>query len=310
MWNWQCWQCEVGNLGNLDFVTGFTSGPVARPAVARGRRGAYDSAMRHDDDIAFQRAILADPADTTLKLVYADWLQDRDDPRAEFVRAQVEDRPPPNGGLDPAWVAFMTTLALPFEPVTFRQGNPAYVFTEMVGRRGRVAAFESQFCAADAWDEGLLADLAFLTGVEWGRCPYAKLPCDIGGFVCELPDASDPLTAREALAALKVADFRGRGIETFDAIDLLHTGYVPGAANDQIHSDPIRQNMFETRPEGAERTGAHGALKRHVTGRRLWYVLLRQTRAAFTRVTLFTVGRSPYGHRLVGAMLGDASQNW
>jgi uncharacterized protein (TIGR02996 family) len=46
--------------------------------------------MQYDDDIAFQRAILANPADATLKLVYADWLQERDDPRAEFVRLQVE----------------------------------------------------------------------------------------------------------------------------------------------------------------------------------------------------------------------------
>jgi uncharacterized protein (TIGR02996 family) len=46
--------------------------------------------MQSDDDTAFQRAILANPADTTLKLVYADWLQEHDDPRAEFVRLQVE----------------------------------------------------------------------------------------------------------------------------------------------------------------------------------------------------------------------------
>lgn len=46
--------------------------------------------MPFDDDTAFQRAILADPADTTLKLVDADWLQERDDPRAQFVRLQVE----------------------------------------------------------------------------------------------------------------------------------------------------------------------------------------------------------------------------
>lgn len=46
--------------------------------------------MQYDDDIAFQRAILANPADITLKLVYADWLQERDDLRADFVRIQVE----------------------------------------------------------------------------------------------------------------------------------------------------------------------------------------------------------------------------
>jgi uncharacterized protein (TIGR02996 family) len=52
--------------------------------------GVYDPAMQYEDDIAFQRAILASPSDTTLKLVYADWLQERDDPRAEFVRLQVQ----------------------------------------------------------------------------------------------------------------------------------------------------------------------------------------------------------------------------
>jgi uncharacterized protein (TIGR02996 family) len=56
----------------------------------RDRRGGYHSAMPYEDDIAFQRAILANPADTTLKLVYADWLQERADPRAEYLRLQVE----------------------------------------------------------------------------------------------------------------------------------------------------------------------------------------------------------------------------
>src|SRR5438067_9840359 len=102
-------------------------------AVVRGSRGGYDSAMPDEDDIAFQRAILANPADTTLKLVYADWLQERADPRAEFVRLQVQLSGMVDQGsagqlvewlsakgssLDPAWVAFMTTLAQPFEPIT------------------------------------------------------------------------------------------------------------------------------------------------------------------------------------------------
>jgi len=39
----------------------------------------------------FVRAIVAAPDDNTLRLVYADWLQETgDEPRAEFVRAQVE----------------------------------------------------------------------------------------------------------------------------------------------------------------------------------------------------------------------------
>jgi uncharacterized protein (TIGR02996 family) len=34
----------------------------------------------HPDAAAFERAILADPADRTPQLVYADWLDDHDDP--------------------------------------------------------------------------------------------------------------------------------------------------------------------------------------------------------------------------------------
>jgi uncharacterized protein (TIGR02996 family) len=38
------------------------------------------------DDGAFLQAILAAPADDVPRLVYADWLEDRGDPRAEFLR--------------------------------------------------------------------------------------------------------------------------------------------------------------------------------------------------------------------------------
>ena len=38
------------------------------------------------EDEAFVRSVLADPADLTTRLAYADWLDDRADPRADFVR--------------------------------------------------------------------------------------------------------------------------------------------------------------------------------------------------------------------------------
>jgi uncharacterized protein (TIGR02996 family) len=37
---------------------------------------------------AFLRAVLADPDDDEPRLVYADWLEERDDPRGEFIRLQ------------------------------------------------------------------------------------------------------------------------------------------------------------------------------------------------------------------------------
>lgn len=35
------------------------------------------------------QAILDNPEDDALRLVYADWLEERGDPRGEFIRVQV-----------------------------------------------------------------------------------------------------------------------------------------------------------------------------------------------------------------------------
>jgi uncharacterized protein (TIGR02996 family) len=71
------------------------------------------------DDEAFIRRIVDSPGDDTPRLVYADWLDERDDPRGAYLRAEVEwakpwrsnDRPynDPNlwelsTRLDPVWV--------------------------------------------------------------------------------------------------------------------------------------------------------------------------------------------------------------
>jgi uncharacterized protein (TIGR02996 family) len=42
------------------------------------------------EQAAFLRAILAAPEDDVPRLIYADWLDERDDPRGEFIRVQVE----------------------------------------------------------------------------------------------------------------------------------------------------------------------------------------------------------------------------
>ena len=35
------------------------------------------------------RAVLAQPEDEAVRLVYADWLEEQGDPRAEFIRLQI-----------------------------------------------------------------------------------------------------------------------------------------------------------------------------------------------------------------------------
>jgi uncharacterized protein (TIGR02996 family) len=47
------------------------------------------SAPFTDEDRAFLRGILTNPADLTGWLAYADWLDEHDDPRAEYIRLQV-----------------------------------------------------------------------------------------------------------------------------------------------------------------------------------------------------------------------------
>jgi uncharacterized protein (TIGR02996 family) len=44
------------------------------------------------EDKAFLRAILDNPADTTARLVYADWLDDRSDPRGTYLRVEMDLR--------------------------------------------------------------------------------------------------------------------------------------------------------------------------------------------------------------------------
>lgn len=46
--------------------------------------------MTPADEAGFLKAIAADPADETARLAYADWLADRGDPRAEFVRLSAD----------------------------------------------------------------------------------------------------------------------------------------------------------------------------------------------------------------------------
>lgn len=280
--------------------------------------------MRYEpDDIAFQRAVLANPADTTLKLVYADWLQDCGDPRSEFVRRQVQldgmiDLSSTSqaakllaslgADLDPAWVAFMTTLAQPFVPIRFQDAEPGHPFTEPVGHRGRVVVFESQYCTADAWDDGLLADLTFLAGIEWGECCYGAASPPVHGFVCELPARRDPLTGATVLKAVKAADFQSEHIATLDATDIPYPGYHPLTANDEVHTDFHGQKMFGREEDGAEDAGNHGLLKGYVTGK-VWYALLHTGGRPCWIVTLLAVGRSPHGNRLVGAITSQMCHN-
>lgn len=67
-----------------------------------------------EDEAAFLRAIADQPEDDAPRLVYADWLEERNDPRAEYLRVEHRGRANPaaererldalRARLDPAWL--------------------------------------------------------------------------------------------------------------------------------------------------------------------------------------------------------------
>src|SRR5262245_55204692 len=60
----------------------------------------------HHADAAFLRSVAANPDDDLPRLVYADYLDERGDPRGEFVRLQVErPRLPPDDPRRAEWSA-------------------------------------------------------------------------------------------------------------------------------------------------------------------------------------------------------------
>jgi uncharacterized protein (TIGR02996 family) len=258
--------------------------------------------MQYEDDIAFQRAILANPADTTLKLVYADWLQDRADPRAEYIRRRLEIRPwsevdAPSVEdayqelralalrIDPKWVAFMNTFAEPFAPNGF-------TFGEQMGTRGTIWHFESQYREADTWSATLVADAAFLdtTFEPTYASDYGGIPG--GGFLCDALPGTSPFTAKSVLAALKVsAEYLADG--------------QPIPERCFIHQNYEAQRL--THYDEDEMSGVHGELKRYVANGELWYLRLtveemQDPVGDYSLDAVLTLGRSPHSNRLVGAI--------
>jgi uncharacterized protein (TIGR02996 family) len=99
------------------------------------------------EDEAFIRTIVDRPGDDLPRLVYADWLDERDDPRGAYLRAEAEWAKAKqtagflvlrlNGlaeGLDPVWVARVSRppVGVCCDHVRFRECGPTLDEAEMV----------------------------------------------------------------------------------------------------------------------------------------------------------------------------------
>jgi uncharacterized protein (TIGR02996 family) len=296
--------------------------------------------MSAEDD--FLRAMLSAPSDSAARLVYADWLEDRGDPRGEFLRIDAEEKPfrdmdpalqhrlrELTATIDPAWLAFVTNLGRPFATMTggtdYFGCEPAQLpFTEHIGLRGRIMTFASQFHDEDAWESGLPHDLQTLCSLQLSECYYGAGTASVHPFICQLQAKPGPLTGADILKALKARNFRSRHIQSLEATKIPYPGYHPsggmGVDNDEIHNDFFAQYIFQ-RPDQEndedldESRGVHGLLKRAVVDGQLWYVLLHITPEQSGQfmysnyVILFAVGKSLAGDRLLGVVTHQVCHN-
>jgi uncharacterized protein (TIGR02996 family) len=93
-----------------------------------------------DDEVPFIQAVQTAPGDTGLLLIYADWLEERGDPRAEFLRVRValgwllptekqfrvlwSQLHQLRSGIDPAWLAVLDRTPIENCPVQFAYSCP------------------------------------------------------------------------------------------------------------------------------------------------------------------------------------------
>src|SRR5947207_13254878 len=82
-------------------------------------RAGHGAGMIEEE--AFLRALLASPEDAALHGVYADWLEERGDARAAYLRDGGGDVT----AFDPGWVAFMQALDQPLTVETTPGGAVA-----------------------------------------------------------------------------------------------------------------------------------------------------------------------------------------
>jgi uncharacterized protein (TIGR02996 family) len=86
--------------------------------------GCDPSAILHAEglhELGLLRGVLAAPDDDAARLVYADWLTDRDDPRGDSIRRQCAAADSAQDG-PAAWAGGLTALLFGEFPVTFRRG--------------------------------------------------------------------------------------------------------------------------------------------------------------------------------------------
>ena len=141
-----------------------------------------------DDEASFLAAIHAAPHDPAPRLVYADWLEERGDPRAELLRVQCElvrtwsyaDERPDLGKrlqelrkqFDPDWVAEVRSCTTPPPRIDFLSEAPEFAAlgkpaVRLHPRQGKAPQDASKMGGLFLWPKD----------EPWPRCERDDIPC-------------------------------------------------------------------------------------------------------------------------------------
>jgi uncharacterized protein (TIGR02996 family) len=175
-----------------------------------------------EEDVLFQ-AVLAEPDDDTPRLIYADWLEERGDPRAEFIRVQcgqanlpffLED--------DPRFKeqqARLRVLSRRWDGALRRRLARGPLRDQARRRRGLIGgwAYRRGFIEAIAMQIGAFLDHAEAVFRQVGPVRYVRFP------VRELPGrpARSPYETREMILRLSESPYLAR-LTTLD----LHNNHL------------------------------------------------------------------------------------
>jgi uncharacterized protein (TIGR02996 family) len=141
------------------------------------------------EDEAFIRAVVDNPGDDTPRLVYADWLNERDDPRGAYLRAEhawAATHDPGDRetlrqmakGLDPVWVARVSRppVGVCCDHVRFSECGPKLTLADIEQVEQRLGG---QFCVQFR---------AFLLNYNGGKAdpPHLPYPEAVGPGWCDM----------------------------------------------------------------------------------------------------------------------------
>ena len=230
--------------------------PVHRQEVYEALYGSWPRPplKRPAEEAAFVQAILEEPDDEGLRLIFADWLQDRDDPYGEFIRTQCLLATLPPGDLRRdeleqreralwqeharTWRAYLPVV---LRSTAFERGfvesacltvpeflhNAEAIFATAPLRRLHVR----RDWAAPARDMAALASslwLARLAGLDWSQQ--------------ELGDGEAALLASPHAASLKSLVLRGNRIGDAGAAALAGSPFLANIENLNLTGNPIGQD--------------------------------------------------------------------